>query len=175
VMRCLALAEELLRRGLEVVFVCDAHTVPWAEAQIAARGIAVEPAVWRPAEHVQLFQRLRLEAVVFDCYDLDAAVYPAVRATGVPTLAIVDGDFRGAEADVLVDQNLAAELDRPRLPASAVRLAGLGYVMIRDEILALRPPAPPVPRPTAVPKLSPYSPSGARSTDSAIHVVPLKW
>ncbi|MGW1343382.1 PseG/SpsG family protein [Kribbella sp. NPDC002412] len=153
VMRCLALAEELLRRGHEVVFVCDAHTVPWAEAQIAARGIAVEPAVWTPAEHIDLIARLRLDAVVLDSYDLDAAVYPAVRATGVPTLAIVDGDFRGADADVLVDQNLAAELDRPRLPANSTRLAGLAYVMIRDEIRALRPLEPPAPRPVAVPKV----------------------
>ncbi|MEI8407967.1 MULTISPECIES: PseG/SpsG family protein [unclassified Kribbella] len=153
VMRCLALAEELLRRGLEVVFVCDAHTVPWAAAQIAARGIALEPAVWTPAEHVELVGRLRLDAVVFDSYDLDASVYPAVRATGVPTLAIVDGDFRGAEADVLVDQNLAAELDHPDIPANTVRLAGLRYVMIRDEILALRPADPPVRRPSAVPKV----------------------
>jgi spore coat polysaccharide biosynthesis predicted glycosyltransferase SpsG len=152
-MRCLALAEELLRRGLEVVFVCDAHTVPWAAAQIAARGIAVEPAVWAPADHVALFDRLGVDAVVFDSYDLDAAVYPAVRATGLPTLAVVDGDFRGAEADVLVDQNLAAELDHPLLPAGSVRLAGLQYVMIRDEILALRPVDPPVRRPAAVPKV----------------------
>jgi spore coat polysaccharide biosynthesis predicted glycosyltransferase SpsG len=153
VMRCLALAEELVRRGLEVVFVCDAHTVPWAEAQIVARGIGLEPAVWTPAEHVELVERLRLDAVVFDSYDLDASVYSAVRATGVPTVAIVDGDLRGAEADVLVDQNLAAELDHPELPADAIRLAGLRYVMIRDEILALRPADPPVRRLPAVPKV----------------------
>jgi spore coat polysaccharide biosynthesis predicted glycosyltransferase SpsG len=91
--------------------------------------------------------------VVFDSYELDESVYAGVRATGVPTLAIVDGDFRGAEADVLVDQNLAAELDRPRLPRGAVRLAGIEYVMIRDEILALRPTEAPVARASVVPKV----------------------
>src|SRR5213076_258757 len=65
-------------------------------------------------------------------------------ATGMPTLAIVDGDFRGAEADVLVDQNLGAESDHPRLPTKAVRLAGLDYVLIRDEILELRPETVPM-------------------------------
>ncbi len=152
-MRCLALAEELQRRRVEVVFVCDAHTVPWADAQIAARGIPVEQAVWTAAEHVELFERLELDAVVFDSYDLDASVYRGVRATGMPTVAIVDGDFRGAEADVLVDQNLAAELDRPALPENATRLAGLEYVMIRDEILALRPTSAPEPRQSVVPKV----------------------
>lgn len=150
-MRCLALAEEVRRRDVELVFVCDAHTVPWAAEQITARGIAVQPAVWGPAEHVELVARLELDALVFDSYDLDAAVYPAVRATGLPTLAIVDGDFRGAEADILVDQNLAAELDHPPLPRDSIRLAGLPYVMIRDEILDHRPAAPPVDRQGAVP------------------------
>jgi spore coat polysaccharide biosynthesis predicted glycosyltransferase SpsG len=151
-MRCLALAEEVRRRGAELVFVCDAHTVPWAAEQIAARGIPVERAVWSPDEHVELFNRLKLDGVVFDSYDLDASVYAAVRAC-LPTLAIVDGDFRGAEADVLVDQNLAAELDHPDLPRDAVRLAGLRYVMIRDEILDHRPAAPPDDRPSVVPRV----------------------
>lgn len=150
-MRCLALAEELQRRGLTVEFICDAHTVPWAAAQIEARGIAVRPAVWSPAEHVEVLSSY--DAVVFDSYDLDAAVYSAVRSSGLPTLAIVDGDFRGAEADVLVDQNLAAELDHPVLPRDSIRLAGLQYVLIRDEIRALRPAEPPAPRQVGVPKV----------------------
>ncbi|TKK83363.1 spore coat protein [Kribbella jiaozuonensis] len=150
-MRCLALAEEVRRRDVELIFLCDAHTVPWAADQIAARGIDVHPAVWTPAEHLELFERLELDAVVFDSYDLDAAVYAAARV--LPTLAIVDGDFRGAEADVLLDQNLAAELDHPTLPRDSVRLAGLPYVMIRDEILDHRPAEPPAARHSVVPKV----------------------
>ncbi|MFC9687481.1 PseG/SpsG family protein [Kribbella sp. NPDC056951] len=151
VMRCLALAEELQRRGLTVDFICDADTVPWAAAQLTARGITIRPAVWTPAEHVEVLSRY--DAVVFDSYDLDAAVYSAVHSSGLPTLAIVDGDFRGAVADVLVDQNLAAELDHPVLPPDSVRLAGLDYVLIRDEIRALRPVDPPAARVVDVPKV----------------------
>ncbi|QNE20283.1 spore coat protein [Kribbella qitaiheensis] len=153
VMRSLALAEELKGRGAEIVFVCDSHTVPWANDQILARDIPVEPAVWTPDEHLELFARLGLDAVVFDSYDLDAEVFTAVRAAGVPTLAIVDGDLRGAEADVFVDQNLGSELDDPELPAGATRLAGLDYVLLRDEVLSLRPSEPPAPRPDGVPKV----------------------
>ncbi len=138
-MRSLALAEELLDRGAEIVFVCDSHTVPWANDQILSRDIAVEPAVWTPAEHLELFGRLGLDAVVFDSYDLDDYVYEAVRRSGLPTLAIVDGELRGAEADVFVDQNLGSELDDPRLPAGATRLAGLDYVLLRSEVLSRRP------------------------------------
>ena len=138
-MRSLALAEELGARGLDVVFVCDSHTVPWANDQILARDIPVEPAVWTPADHLDLFGRLGLDAVVFDSYDLDAAVFTAVRRSGLPTLAIVDGELRGAEADVYVDQNLGSELDSPALPEGTTRLAGLDYVLLRDEVLAHRP------------------------------------
>ena len=152
-MRSLALAEELRRRGAEVVFVCDSPTVPWADEQISARGIGVEPAVWTAEEHLELFARLGLDAVVFDSYDLDAEVFTAVRKSGIPTLAIVDGDLRGAEADVFVDQNLGSELDQPALPEGSTRLAGLDYVLLRDEILELRPTEPPQPRSGAVPKV----------------------
>ena len=152
-MRGLALAEELRLRGAEVVFVCDSHTVPWANEQILARGIPVEPAVWTAEEHVELFRRLELDAVVFDSYDLPGEVFTGVRRSGIPTLAIVDGDFRGAEADVFVDQNLGSELDQPQLPEGAIRLAGLDYVLLRDEILTLRPVEPPEPRRYGVPKV----------------------
>jgi spore coat polysaccharide biosynthesis predicted glycosyltransferase SpsG len=172
VMRCLALAEELRRRQVDVVFACDAHTVPWAAAQIAARGIAVQPAVWTAAEHLDLFARLDLDAVIFDSYDLAGPVYQAVRATGMPTLALVDGEFRGAEAEVLVDQNLAAELDHPELPHGTVRLAGLDYVLIRDEILAHRPAAVSTVRPAAkaVPKVFAFF-GGTDAFGAGPHVV----
>lgn len=153
VMRSLALAEELLARGVRVVFVCDSSSVPWADEQIQGRGIPVEAAVWTPEEHVELVGRLGLDAVVFDSYDLPGEVFSAVRRSGVPTLAIVDGDLRGADADLLVDQNLSAEFDQPVLPQGAVRLAGLDYVLLRDEVLALRSSEPPVLRPAGLPKV----------------------
>ncbi|MDX6239293.1 MAG: hypothetical protein QOG10_4108 [Kribbellaceae bacterium] len=153
VMRCLALAEELRGRGAEVVFVCDSHTVPWANDQIMARGIPVEPAVWTSQDHLDLFARLELDAVVFDSYDLDAEVFTAVHQSGLRTLAIVDGDLRGAQADIYVDQNLGSELDKPDLPSGAVRLAGLDYALLRDEVLGLRQAEPPAPGPGGVPKV----------------------
>lgn len=152
-MRCLALAEELAGRGIEVVFVCDSHTVPWANDQILARGIRVEPAVWTPAEHLELVARRGLDAVVFDTYDLGPEASTAVRRSGLPTMAVVDGDLLGAEADVYVDQNLGSELDTPELPVGAVRLAGLDYVLLRDEVRTLRPDRPAARPEREVPKV----------------------
>jgi spore coat polysaccharide biosynthesis predicted glycosyltransferase SpsG len=170
VMRSLALAEELRGRGAEVVFVCDSHTVPWASDQILARGIPVQPAVWTSAEHLELFTRLELDAVVFDTYDLEAGVSTAVRQSGLPTLAIVDGELRGTEADIYVDQNLGSELDEPELPEGAVRLAGLDYVLLRDEVLAHRPVEPPAPGPGGVPKVFAFF-GGTDAFGAGPHVV----
>ena len=127
VMRSLALAEELRGRGAEVVFVCDSHTVPWANDQILARGLPVEPAVWTAAEHLKLFDRLDVEAVVFDSYDLSPEPYGAVRGAGLPTLAIVDGELRGAEADRTMSTRTSApsSITRSCRPGGPAGRAGL--------------------------------------------------
>ena len=151
------------------MFVCDAHTVPWAAQQIAARGSGGAGGL--DAGRACGPVREARDAVVFDSYDLDLSVYRAVRATGIPTLAIVDGDFRGAEADVLVDQNLGGRAGPPGPAAgNATRLAGLDYVMIRDEILALRPVEPPAPREVAVPKVFAFF-GGTDAFGAGPHVV----
>ena len=86
------------------------------------------------------------DAVVIDSYVLPRDAYSAVRRVR-PTLAIVDGDPSGKDGHVLVDQNIGAEDDDWPLPEGAVRLAGLDYALMRDEIRA-RPDRPPTTRPT---------------------------
>lgn len=145
-MRCLALSEELVRRGHRVSFVCSAREVPWVQERMRSVGVEVcdEPG---PDELVPLFLRKEADAVVFDSYRLPTSVYAAARAAGLRTMAFVDGPLRGAEADLLVDQNLGAEddsYDRAELDDKGMRrLAGLGYAVIRDDILRRRPAAPP--------------------------------
>lgn len=142
VMRSLALAEELASRGNDIVFVCDAESVQWAHEQIQRRGFAVLPAVETPEEHVELFRAEGVARVVFDSYTLPTAVYRAVREASLPTLALVDNELRGAEADLLLDQNIGSEDDPVALPPGAERLAGLGYALLRDEVVRKRPASP---------------------------------
>lgn len=145
-MRCLALSEELVRRGHRVSFVCSPRSVPWVQERMRTVGVEVwdEPV---PDELVPLFLRMDADAVVFDSYRLPTWVYAAARKAGLRTMAFVDGPLRGAEADLLVDQNLGAEED-PCDPTdldhkNMRRLAGLSYAVIRDDILLRRPAAPP--------------------------------
>lgn len=151
-MRCLALAEELDARGREVRFLVDAGAVPFAAEQLAARGFGwVVPA---PTVDGQLAQVAALapEAVVIDSYRLPPVAYAAVRAS-YRTLAFVDGAIGGREADVYVDQNIGSERARRSPAPGSLRLAGLRYALMRDEVLRHRPATPELSAPAGPPRV----------------------
>jgi spore coat polysaccharide biosynthesis predicted glycosyltransferase SpsG len=152
-MRCLALSEELVGRGVRVTFVCAAWSVPWVARALADRAIDFVPPAETPEEHTRLLSTLGADAVVFDSYRLPSEVYRAVREASLRTLALVDGDLRGAEADLLLDQNIGSELDDVAVPPGTRRLAGLMYALLRDDILAHRPAQPRPPRYVEVPEV----------------------
>ncbi|WP_250002352.1 spore coat protein [Actinoplanes sp. M2I2] len=147
--RCVALAEELLARGVGVRFLSDLGGVEWAESQLVQRGLPWHPAPADEAGLVAAAEQLELDALVIDSYTLPPAQSVAVRRTGRPVLAIVDGDFRGQTADIYVDQNLDSVVD----VEGALGLAGLDYALLRSSVRSLRPPAPPVHTPSRTPKV----------------------
>ncbi|MFG1707175.1 PseG/SpsG family protein [Nonomuraea sp. M3C6] len=143
--RCVALAEELRARGVEVVFLGDVSGSEWARAQLRERGFPLVAAPPAPVRLAALARELRLDAVVLDSYHLPQDTGAVLRDAGFPVLAIVDGDPLGQEADLYLDQNLGAE--HRDLPLSR-RLAGARYVLLRDSVRRRRraPRAGPVPR-----------------------------
>ncbi|MBM2618118.1 spore coat protein [Actinoplanes sp. LDG1-06] len=147
--RCVALAEELVSRGVVVVFLGDLGGVEWAERQLTQRGLPCLPPPSDPAGLVAAVEELELDALVIDSYTLPPEHSVAVRATGRPVLAIVDGDFRGQTADIYVDQNLdsVVEVD------GALGLAGLDYALLRGSVRSLRPVTPPVHTDARTPKV----------------------
>jgi spore coat polysaccharide biosynthesis predicted glycosyltransferase SpsG len=140
--RCVALAEELVDRGVRVHFLSDLGGLAWADQQLVERGLPWHPAPYDPVALVAAAERLELDAVVLDSYLLSGEHGRAVRASGRRVLAVVDGSLRGQIADVYVDQNLDAELASPVLPTGAVRLAGLDYALLRKAVREQRSSAP---------------------------------
>ncbi|MEH1164197.1 spore coat protein [Micromonospora sp. CPCC 205539] len=136
--RCLALAEEFLARGAHVAVFGAVERVGWATAELAARGIPLHPGPDSPAELVETARRHELDVFVLDSYELDPAGAGALRAAGIRTIAVIDGDSRGQDADFYVDQNFGAEA--PVLPGRL--LAGSTYALLRDSVVTARPPAP---------------------------------
>ncbi|PZG14477.1 PseG/SpsG family protein [Nonomuraea aridisoli] len=134
--RCVALAEELRSRGAEVVFLGEVRGSAWAGAQLSLRGLPLVPAPAEPAGLAALARELRLDAVVLDSYELPERTGAVLRDHGFAVLAIVDGDPRGQQADLYLDQNLGAE-HRP-FPFAGRRLAGARYVLLRDSVRSRR-------------------------------------
>jgi spore coat polysaccharide biosynthesis predicted glycosyltransferase SpsG len=151
--RCVALAEELLARGLSVHFLSDLGGLEWAAQQLTSRGLPWHPAPFETVGLLAAADRLGLDAVIIDSYDVPAEQSAALRTSGRAVVAIVDGDLRGQDADIFVDQNLDAELRHPPLPAGAVRLAGLNYALLRRVVRELRPVTPPSAASTRTPKV----------------------
>jgi spore coat polysaccharide biosynthesis predicted glycosyltransferase SpsG len=142
-LRCLGLAEELTSRGATVAFVCDAQRSQWAQNQLLARGIEWTPPANTPEELVRLLRRLEVDAAVFDSQTLVGDACAAVRKSGLPTLAVVDGGADDAEADVVVDPRVEAAESRAPSRNGTTVLAGLDYAAMRNDVLANRPVSPP--------------------------------
>jgi spore coat polysaccharide biosynthesis predicted glycosyltransferase SpsG len=140
VMRCIALAEEFAARACEVVFVADLDAVPWARDQVRGRGFGhVQPP---PDDEVAFLVSFAPAFVVLDSYILPAEVCRGLRTSGIRVLAIVDGDPAARPADLVLDQNIGAEDDLWQTEPGSVRLAGLDYALMRNQIRASRPVAP---------------------------------
>jgi UDP-2,4-diacetamido-2,4,6-trideoxy-beta-L-altropyranose hydrolase len=143
VMRCLALAGALARRGARAVFASHAMPAPLAQ-RLAARGIAMEPVEsgnCDAATSLAAARRVQADAVVVDHYGLDATWERAQRAAVRRVMAIDDLADRGHDADLLLDQNLgrlAGDYDA-RLPAACRRLIGPRHALVRPEFAAARP------------------------------------
>lgn len=136
VIRCLALADELLDRGHTVTLVGDVGGVAWVEEQVRDRALEHVSAPAGADELRSLAAHLRLDAMVLDGYHLDPDCGSSLRAAGVTVLAISDGPF-GAEqdADIVLDQNLGAVPDPAR---SGTALTGPDFVLFRDQVLRHR-------------------------------------
>lgn len=143
--RCLALAEEFAARGHEPVLMANLGDLDWARRQVADLGLASVPGPTTPSGMVIAAATHGLDLAVLDSYDLDPACAGALRRTGVPVMAIVDGDTRGQRADVYVDPNLDAERAPVAVPSEAILLAGVRYALLRDRVLRRRPPRPRAP------------------------------
>ena len=139
-MRCIALAEELLSRGHNVEFLADAGEVPLARTHLSSRGLPWRPPTKRLVDDLQA--TTAPDVVVIDSYLRPEAEYDAVRALGPVVLAVIDGDPGGRVADLYLEQNFRAQEHRWALPEGAQHLAGLDYALMRADVVRHRPATP---------------------------------
>ena len=128
VMRCASLAEEFRRRGWEVRFAADTHSVSLAAARLADAGFGLDVVPRSVEEHLGWVACSKIDAVVLDSYTLEPAVSRAI-ISKVPLLTLIDGQTRGQSGSLFLDQNYGAEkLPWPEASVGGVaappRLAG---------------------------------------------------
>lgn len=155
-MRCLALARELTRRGARVHFVTrasagnlnhlirDAGYAVHELAPVVDDRHAMDHTCWKPGEiQADLSETVRIlallgpvEWLVIDNYGIDARWEKPLRRC-VRRIAVIDDlANRDHDADVLVDQNLFRHMDaryEGRLPPNCQALLGPGYALLRPE------------------------------------------
>jgi spore coat polysaccharide biosynthesis predicted glycosyltransferase SpsG len=137
--RCVALAEEMTSRGWQVEVFGDLGGLAFAERQVLARGLGLQPVPAEPVDQVRALRAASLDALVVDSYTLPNRVTTDLADGGLPLLALVDGALRGQRAHVYVDQNIGAEADAVDLPDGSSRLAGTDYALLRDAVRTRRP------------------------------------
>lgn len=145
VMRCLALAEGLVRAGLRVTVVGEVSgpAAPWQH--LRALEVEVHSAPETGEELVVLLLQLGASALVIDSYEVPADVYSHVRQAGLPVTAIVDAPAPRLPADLLVNQNVGAERAMGQQHSGSV-LAGPRYALLRGSVIRRRPASPMVAR-----------------------------
>ena len=167
VMRCLALADELARRGHRCVFVSrelEGHRIDAVRAR--GHGLEVLPAAdgapygpdeaapphaawlagpWRAdaAATRAVLESVGADLLVLDHYGLDARWQEAAAPAGVGRMVLDDLADRPHAVGLLLDQNLgraAADYDG-LVPDRCRRLVGPAYAMVAPRFAELRPAA----------------------------------
>ncbi|MFI1249622.1 PseG/SpsG family protein [Streptomyces anulatus] len=138
VMRCLALSEELRRRGAEVFLLGRAASPAWLRTQLADQGLPVIAGPDDPDELTALARDMGLHAMVLDSHTLPPECSGALRGAGIVVAAVVDGTTRAQQADLFVDQSPGGDDIRTTFPEGVRRLGGYRHALIRGAVLAAR-------------------------------------
>ena len=134
VMRCLTLANSLVRHGTRVAFAVTAESLECVPA-LGRSGFEF----FRPEEVASQLTNI----LVFDFYAIDANLEHAFRPHVRRIVVIDDLANRQHDCDLLVDQNFGRQERHYTglLPPHARVLAGPRYAMLRPEFAAARPHA----------------------------------
>jgi spore coat polysaccharide biosynthesis predicted glycosyltransferase SpsG len=140
-MRCLALAEELAARGVTVLLVGNVDEPAWVRSEVEARRVRILPVPDETQAEVDLLTRHHATALIIDSYAVPPELSKAAQQSGIAVALVADGDPRGHEPDLLLDQNAGAERSPVYRDVAPITLLGLDYVLLRDAVRFRRPAA----------------------------------
>lgn len=138
--RCTALAQELVDEGWRVQFAANASACSLLEPLTRERVelTRLTEAERGPAGLRRLVSEVRPDWVVLDGYQFSVEMERAASKEGALVAALDDGVRARHEVDLLLDQNLGARGDAYRVPAHCRMLLGPPHVLLRREFLRSR-------------------------------------
>jgi UDP-2,4-diacetamido-2,4,6-trideoxy-beta-L-altropyranose hydrolase len=148
VMRCLALADQLVKKSASIHFACREEKGNLADLiQAKGYGLSVLPAgIGLEADREWVLRLLRARShpivwVVVDHYGLDASWESPLRSAAGRLMVIDDLADRPHDCDLLLDQNLYMNLEaryRCLVPPGCRTLLGPRYALLRPEFVEAR-------------------------------------
>lgn len=153
IMRCLTLAEQLKKIGIEIIFICSELAGNMANL-IERKGYAVEifpfieaiqEDMWKKdLEHTRSILvglKKQVNWLIIDHYGLDARWESGLRSYAKKIMVIDDLANRKHDCEVLLDQNLYLDMQnryQGLVPSHCRKLLGPQYVLLRSEFYEAR-------------------------------------
>ncbi len=139
-MRCLALSEELMKRGNVCYFVSkideDELITRIQKANIISQKIKNDADLEEDLEVLLEFSdKNHIDWVITDHYDIDSRYTKEIKRKGFNVLSIDDTSQIHYYSDVVLNQNIGAEKLKFSAEKDTEFLLGTDYVMIRNELL----------------------------------------
>jgi len=133
VMRSSVIAEELMERGYEVIFIGDTKEIPWVNEYISNLGFR---GIFKPEE--DFVTNPISDTLILDSYDI-AVEDPFIQPQNWnKTLVIVDDTTPSYVADFYIHAGAETNWKIPKSVSSSTFLAGLDYLLIRKSLRLLK-------------------------------------
>jgi spore coat polysaccharide biosynthesis predicted glycosyltransferase SpsG len=129
VMRCCAIAEELIDRGQKVVFVGETKSLPWVQERVSALGFS---GIYADPE--QFHSDPKSDMLILDSYEIDPgdSFISPVHWRGI--VAIVDDATPQVYADLCIHPGSGTTWLPPSPETEVQFLSGIEYIPIRKSI-----------------------------------------
>jgi spore coat polysaccharide biosynthesis predicted glycosyltransferase SpsG len=137
VMRCLTLARQLKKSGIDIIFFSYIPSNSWLNDEISRFNIQIYP-VEKNSFNCDLYKITKLDLLIVDSYEIDTSAINSY-SKDCKLMAIIDGSDRGIKADIYLDQNIyefQIKLNTSR--SGSINLLGPKFALIRDEIRELK-------------------------------------
>ena len=133
VMRSSVIAEELMERGHEVIFIGNLHEIPWVEEYIFNLGFK---GIYKPEE--KFITNPKSDTLILDSYDIAIEDSFIQSENWNKILVLVDDTTPAYAANIYIHAGAETSWRVPTSAKSSIFVSGLEYLLIRKSLQKLK-------------------------------------